>query len=238
MQMPLSPGALGGASEVWAGKSEENERAAPVRRVPRKNSRRERSFIFRRRFIPLLLRGSFRFFSWLQEGDLEVRQAPKEQPRGATGKLIGLALFGSDDLGVPAVVHHIGQSRLSASRPLVIRILSNLVWNAVAAMPAGGMLSFLGYLRRNHIILEISDTGTGIVQEDQEKIFNGHYSTKQGHAGIGLLLVRNLVQRAGGEMTFATNPGRGTTFAFTLPEATREGYAVHSAQGTRQIAAG
>lgn len=112
-----------------------------------------------------------------------------------------------------------GLPPVSASQPLVMRILSNLVWNAVEAMPNGGRLSLLGYLQRNRMVLEVSDTGVGISKSDQEKIFQGHYSTKPGHAGMGLLVVRNLIVRAGGDITFVSNPGRGSTFALSFPVA-------------------
>jgi len=112
-----------------------------------------------------------------------------------------------------------GLPPVSASRPLMMRILSNLVWNAVEAMPDGGRLSLLGYLQRNRVVVEVSDTGVGMSKQEQEKIFRSHYSTKPGHAGMGLLLVHRLVRRAGGEISFVSNPGRGSTFALSFPVA-------------------
>jgi len=124
------------------------------------------------------------------------------------------------------------------SRPLLIRTLSNLVWNAVEAMPDGGMLTLLAYLDRSCVVLEVSDTGVGIAEADQEKIFAVHHTTKRGHAGIGLPLVRSLVQRAGGRITFASRPGRGTTFTFSLPLAEMERAAAHPEKRNRKVAVG
>ena len=97
---------------------------------------------------------------------------------------------------VRARVH--GLPPIASNFSLVFRCVSNLVWNAAQAMPSGGMLSFVGYAQKNRVVLEVSDTGTGIAEKDQEQIFSPHFSTKQGHAGVGLFLARRLVRRAGG----------------------------------------
>jgi signal transduction histidine kinase len=110
-----------------------------------------------------------------------------------------------------------GLPAISANRLLIMRVLSNLVWNAVEAMPDGGLLNLLGYVQRNRVVLEISDTGVGISKREQEKIFKTDYSTKEGHAGMGLLLVYQLVRRAGGDISFVSHPGRGSAFALSFP---------------------
>jgi signal transduction histidine kinase len=84
-------------------------------------------------------------------------------------------------------------------------------------MPGGGLLNLLGYVQRNRIVLEVSDTGVGIPKREQDRIFKTDYSTKQGHAGMGLLLVYNLVRRAGGDITFLSHLGRGSAFALSFP---------------------
>jgi len=115
---------------------------------------------------------------------------------------------------------------------LLFRSLNNLVWNAVQAMPAGGLLSILGYLHKGRVVLEINDTGVGIAEADQPNIFEPHFTTKFGHSGFGLHLVRNLVRRGGGEITFASRPGRGSTFLLSFPVAPSEQAAEKPARGT------
>jgi signal transduction histidine kinase len=110
-----------------------------------------------------------------------------------------------------------GLPLIRSNRSLLFRILSNLVWNAVQAMPAGGMLGILGYVWKHRVVLEVSDTGVGISETNQERVFSPHFSTKNGHSGMGLFLVRTLVQRSGGEISFASRPGRGSTFALSFP---------------------
>ena len=72
------------------------------------------------------------------------------------------------------------------------------------------------------MILEVADTGTGISKEIQEKIFDTRYSTKSGHRGLGLFLVRSLVRRSGGDVTLIHRLGRGATLALAFPAADRE----------------
>lgn len=87
-------------------------------------------------------------------------------------------------------------------------------------MPSGGLLSIVGDVKDTRVVLEVSDTGRGIPEQDQEEIFHSHYTTKKGHAGLGLSLVRNWLTRMGGEVTVASPPGQGTTFALSFPAAT------------------
>lgn len=97
------------------------------------------------------------------------------------------------------------------------RCLNNLIWNAIQAMPAGGTLTVAGRVQNRQVILEVSDTGPGISKEDQERIFIPHFSTKSGHSGLGLYLVRSLARRAGGDIAVHSRPGRGCTFAISFP---------------------
>ena len=105
---------------------------------------------------------------------------------------------------------------------LLARCLNNLIWNGMQAMSSGGMLSIVGYVKDTVVVLEISDTGPGIPEQDQRKIFDPHYTTKSGHIGLGLPLVRGLVTDMGGEVTVASRPGNGTTFALSFPVAVAE----------------
>ncbi|MBI3894386.1 MAG: hybrid sensor histidine kinase/response regulator [Acidobacteria bacterium] len=108
---------------------------------------------------------------------------------------------------------------IRCNAPLLARCLNNLIWNAVQGMPSGGLLSIVGYVKNSYVLLEVSDTGHGIAEQDQEKIFHSRYTTKSGHAGLGLSLVRNWLSRMGGEITVASRPGKGTTFALSFPAA-------------------
>ncbi|MBI1955858.1 MAG: HAMP domain-containing histidine kinase, partial [Acidobacteria bacterium] len=109
---------------------------------------------------------------------------------------------------------------IQCNADLLARCLNNLIWNAVQGMPSGGTLSIAGYGKDRQVLLEVSDTGRGIPEQNQEKIFHPRYTTKNGHAGLGLSLVRNWLTRMGGAITVASRPGQGTTFALSFPAAT------------------
>jgi signal transduction histidine kinase len=108
------------------------------------------------------------------------------------------------------------------------RALLNLVQNAIDAMPQGGRLTLRGQQTAAQVQLEVSDTGVGIPAEQLRQIFEPLHTTKPDGTGLGLYLVREIVNAHGGEITVQSDVGHGTTFLITLPhlEADRErGYA-------------
>ena len=122
---------------------------------------------------------------------------------------------------------------------ILARCLSNLIWNAVQAMPSGGVLEITGLAEGGRVILTVSDTGSGISKEMQGKIFETQLSTKRGHRGMGLTLVRSLVQRSGGEIALIDRPGCGATFALSFRVADRESVSPQAAEyGKRAIEVG
>lgn len=99
-------------------------------------------------------------------------------------------------------------------------VLTNLVFNAVDAMPRGGRLSFRSFRESHWVVLEVSDTGVGMDPQIRQRIFDPFFSTKGvGNSGLGLSVCRGLILRCGGEMLVSSEVGRGTTFAIKLPVA-------------------
>jgi PAS domain S-box-containing protein len=97
-------------------------------------------------------------------------------------------------------------------------VLTNLIFNAVDAMPTGGTLFLRTRTQGNSAIIEVSDTGTGMPLEVQRRCFEPFFSTKGAHGtGLGLAMVFGIVQRHHGEITVQSQMGRGTTFTVTLP---------------------
>jgi signal transduction histidine kinase len=102
--------------------------------------------------------------------------------------------------------------------------LSNLVTNALDAMPDGGNLSVTATTEPGCAIVEIADTGVGIAPEVLDRIFEPWVTTKaagQG-TGLGLSIARDVVQRMGGAISANSRPTGGTVLRITLPSSTAE----------------
>jgi signal transduction histidine kinase len=95
--------------------------------------------------------------------------------------------------------------------------LLNLVTNAGAAMPNGGLLSIVTKSADNEILIQVSDTGTGIKEENLSKIFEPYFTTKETGTGLGLTQVFKIIREHQGEISVHTKPSEGTTFEIILP---------------------
>jgi PAS domain S-box-containing protein len=96
--------------------------------------------------------------------------------------------------------------------------LTNLIFNAVDAMPNGGTLTLRTSHEDGHAVLAVADTGTGMTEEVQRRCFEPFYSTKgERGTGLGLSMVYGIVQRHGGTVEVQSQPGHGSTFVLRLP---------------------
>jgi signal transduction histidine kinase len=96
--------------------------------------------------------------------------------------------------------------------------LANLILNATDAMPTGGTLAIRSRVAGDLVVIQVSDTGVGMSPEVRERAFEPFFTTKgeQG-TGLGLALVRGIVDRHSGEIDLESGPGQGTTFTIRLP---------------------
>ncbi len=106
---------------------------------------------------------------------------------------------------------------IAADPELLHRALSNLVLNAMDAMPKGGTLTLRTKPYDGKVIIEIADTGSGLTREECERIFTPYYTSKQHGTGLGLAIVQSVVSDHGGRISVQSEPGRGTTFMIELP---------------------
>jgi two-component system, NtrC family, nitrogen regulation sensor histidine kinase NtrY len=104
-----------------------------------------------------------------------------------------------------------------ADTELLHRAISNLVLNAMDAMPQGGVLTLRTRDDGDKVIIEITDTGTGLTSEECARIFTPYYTSKQHGTGLGLAIVQSVVSDHGGTIRVQSEPGRGTTFVIELP---------------------
>jgi signal transduction histidine kinase len=100
---------------------------------------------------------------------------------------------------------------------LVRQALLNLTLNAVQAMPGGGTLSVRARLDGAAARVEIADTGPGIADEVRHRIFEPFFTTKATGSGLGLAVVKRIVDDHRGALEVRSAPGEGTTFVLRLP---------------------
>ena len=110
-----------------------------------------------------------------------------------------------------------GVPTIQADPELLHRALQNLVLNSLDAMPGGGTLTIRTARQDGAVRVEISDTGTGLTQEECARLFTPYYSTKQHGTGLGLAIVQSVVSDHGGRISVVSKPGCGTTFRIELP---------------------
>jgi two-component system, NtrC family, nitrogen regulation sensor histidine kinase NtrY len=103
---------------------------------------------------------------------------------------------------------------------LLHRALSNLVLNAMDAMPNGGRLTICAKPRGEEVEISVSDTGEGLTPEECERLFTPYYTTKQHGTGLGLAIVQSVIADHAGTITVESRAGGGATFVITLPRAT------------------
>jgi len=108
---------------------------------------------------------------------------------------------------------------LDADPELLHRALSNLVLNAMDAMPEGGTLTLSAQPKGETVELRVADTGQGMTPEECERLFTPYYTTKQHGTGLGLAIVQSVVADHGGAISVESRTGGGATFVITLPKA-------------------
>lgn len=106
---------------------------------------------------------------------------------------------------------------LVGNSALLHQMLLNLAQNAVDAMPEGGRIEILTRLAGTSVELSIIDSGPGIAPEARDKIFQPFFSTRRSGTGLGLAVVRRIVQSHGGTITCDSEPGKGTRFTIRFP---------------------
>lgn len=105
-------------------------------------------------------------------------------------------------------------------RTQLIRIITNLVKNAIQSIPERqDYKSVVVSVRRhpNEVIILVKDNGTGIEEQFVEKIFEPKFTTKNSGMGLGLGIIKNIIENYKGTITFETEYGKGTTFMVALP---------------------
>jgi signal transduction histidine kinase len=171
---------------------------------------------------------------------LEAGRMQRNLDRTSLGELVGSVVAKLEPLRSSGLTV---QVQVDEGLPTVLldlrktsRILSNLLSNAYKFTPDGGQVTVSATVRAGMAVLTVADTGIGIPEAELPRIFDKFRQANRGvvreheGTGLGLSIVRELVRFLGGEVTVASEPGKGSTFTVTLPlgdatgpEAAREG---------------
>jgi nitrogen fixation/metabolism regulation signal transduction histidine kinase len=108
---------------------------------------------------------------------------------------------------------------LDADPELLHRALSNLVLNAMDAMPQGGTLTLSAKPHEDKVEIRVADTGEGITPEECERLFTPYYTTREHGTGLGLAIVQSVVADHHGTIAVESRPGAGVTFVISLAKA-------------------
>jgi two-component system, OmpR family, sensor histidine kinase BaeS len=106
---------------------------------------------------------------------------------------------------------------LEADPDKLSQIIINLLTNALKATEQGGKVWIRVVQERDEIIIEVGDTGSGVDDADLPFIFERFYRASEGGLGIGLTIVKELVEAQGGEISVQSAPGRGSVFTLVMP---------------------
>lgn len=111
--------------------------------------------------------------------------------------------------------------RLQVDRGRVEQVLVNLLHNAIKFTPAGGSITLAVQPANGQMLFSVRDTGTGIPQDELERVFERFYKADRarsgGGTGLGLSIARHIVEAHGGHIWAESIEGHGSTFYFTIP---------------------
>ncbi len=112
--------------------------------------------------------------------------------------------------------------RVKANPADLRRVFTNLILNAIQAMPEGGHLTLHCERQEDRVVAWVRDSGQGIAPDQQKNIFMPYYTTKPHGTGLGLSGAQKIIVAQHGNIRFQSQPGEGTTFIVELPVAEAE----------------
>ncbi|MGB1318533.1 MAG: sensor histidine kinase, partial [Flavobacteriales bacterium] len=106
------------------------------------------------------------------------------------------------------------EATIQADKEQLLRVFNNLIKNGIQAVADGTKPKISIGLKReeNRWIASVKDNGSGIPEDLREKIFVPNFTTKSSGMGLGLAMVKNIVESVNGEISFISESGLGTTF--------------------------
>lgn len=112
---------------------------------------------------------------------------------------------------------HGGLSVINVDNEQINRVFSNVILNALEAMPGGGKMHIATGVEGRFFVVKVQDTGQGIQEEDIIRIFDPFFSTKSSGIGLGLSMTYGIVVSHGGTIGVESERKKGTLFTISLP---------------------
>ncbi len=128
-------------------------------------------------------------------------------------------LFSNNNVEFILNFNNINKLNIYADKEQISRVFINLFKNAIQAVEKGikPVIRIEVKAGDTFVTVIVSDNGKGIPAEIQEKLFRPNFTTKSSGMGLGLAIVKNIVDTAGGNITYITQQNKGTSFIITLP---------------------
>jgi signal transduction histidine kinase len=135
-----------------------------------------------------------------------------------------IALFHDSENSEIGFKNDAGEAFVLADKEQLLRAFNNLLKNAIQAIPEErkGMITVELKKEKNQFLISVTDNGNGINDDVLDKIFVPNFTTKTGGMGLGLAMVKNIIETANGRIWFETKTEKGTTFYVVLPCFTEE----------------
>jgi len=158
----------------------------------------------------------------IESGELELAPEALSLP-GITAEAVADVREAARRAGVTIEEHVPADLALETDRRSLLRILANLLDNAVKYNRSGGRVELRAHREEGWVVLQVEDTGQGIPPDDVRAVFQRFYRVERGRTpgrgglGLGLAIVKHLVQRLGGRLELDSREGVGTTVTVRLP---------------------
>lgn len=130
---------------------------------------------------------------------------------------LALDIFNEDFISFQAVSQEI---ITKIDRTQLIRVITNLVKNAIQAIPSEQVKKEIIVIvekKDNKAIITVKDNGQGILKQDYNRIFEPKFTTKSSGMGLGLAIIKNIIENYNGSIIFESQIGKGTKFTVSLP---------------------
>jgi signal transduction histidine kinase len=155
------------------------------------------------------------FLDFARERPVELEQL---DPRTEFEQIQNLTVADLQQAGLDLVARVSEDIRaVEWDRERMRRALINLIRNAIQASAKGDTIEVILERGGDELVLSVSDRGCGVPEKERDRIFDSFFTTRQQGTGLGLALVKKIVEAHGGSISLQSKPGRGTTFTLRLP---------------------